>query len=62
MDGMLDLREAAAQLSVAVSTVRRLVISGTIEAMRVGRQLRIAPQQLENYIKNNQLSARRDDE
>jgi len=62
MDGMLDLREAAAQLSVAVSTVRRLVIAGTIEAMRVGRQLRIKPQQLEKYINNNQLSVRRENE
>jgi len=56
------LREAAAQLSVAVSTVRRLVIAGTIEAMRVGRQLRIKPQQLEKYINNNQLSVRRENE
>ena len=62
MDEMLNLHEAARALRVSRMTVYRLVSAGTLAASRVGKQLRIAPQQLENYIKNNQICMRSGDD
>ena len=62
MDGMIDVRQAARQLAVSVSTVRRLVRAGDIAALRVGRQLRIEPHDLETYINTNQVIVRKTDD
>ena len=44
------LEEIADILRVSVETVRRLIISGDIEAKRVGRQYRISQENLNKYL------------
>ena len=44
------LEEVADMLRVSVETVRRLVLSGEIEAKRVGRQYRISQENLNKYL------------
>ncbi len=47
---LLSLAETSERLSVSVSTVRRLVSSGLLPAVRVGHQLRVDPDELERYV------------
>ena len=44
------LEEVADMLRVSIETVRRLVLSGEIEAKRVGRQYRISQENLNKYL------------
>lgn len=50
---LLRLTEVAGRLDVSLPTVRRLVADGSIQAVRVGRILRVRPQDLETYIQSS---------
>jgi len=46
---LLSMSEVAEHLGVSTRTVMRLIKSGAIAASRIGRQIRIAPQDLEAF-------------
>lgn len=47
---LLTLREVATQLRLSEKTVRRLVARGDLLALRLGRSLRIAEDDLRAYL------------
>ncbi len=49
----LTVGEVAAQLRVSTMTVYRLINSGAIPAVRVGRSFRLRPEDLEFYLARN---------
>jgi excisionase family DNA binding protein len=50
IDALLTPSEVADQLQVSLRTVRRLIDTGKISALRVGRLIRIRPAALEAYL------------
>jgi excisionase family DNA binding protein len=46
---LLTVGEVAARLRVSPVTVRRLIKSGTLEAVRIGRLVRVAPEAVADY-------------
>lgn len=50
---LLRLTEVADRLDVSLITVRRLIKDGQIQTVRVGRILRVRPQDLEAYIQSS---------
>lgn len=48
---LLKVKEVADRLSVGISTVYRLIRSGEIPSINIGRLLRIDQEDLELYIK-----------
>ena len=42
--------DAAAFLGVSTTTIKRLIAAGKLEALRVGRQVRIRPEALERFM------------
>lgn len=53
---LLDYDESGRLLDVSGRTVRRLVASGDLPAVRVGRQVRIRPEDLAAYVAQLQQS------
>ena len=49
-DQLLTLQQVADRLQVSTSTVRRLVAAGRLKAVRIGRNLRVRPEDLSKYI------------
>lgn len=49
---LLRVREAAAGLSVSVRTIWRLIASGELAAVRIGRSVRITRDSLSTFIEN----------
>lgn len=49
-DQLLTLQQAADRLQISMSTIRRLIKAGKLQAVRIGRNLRIRPADLEAYI------------
>jgi len=49
-DQLLTLQQVADRLQVSMSTVRRLVDAGKLKAVRIGRNLRVRPEDLSKYI------------
>lgn len=47
---LYDVKDVASLLGVSVSTVRRLVRAGEVPAMRIRRQLRFDPRDIEAYL------------
>jgi excisionase family DNA binding protein len=47
---LLTVAQAAAILSVSERTVRRLIASGTIRGIRIGRSVRLEPRDIEQCI------------
>jgi len=47
---LLTIREVAAQLGCSTKTVRRLITSGTLRAVRLGRDWRIDDLDLRAFI------------
>jgi excisionase family DNA binding protein len=47
---LLNVRSVADRLSVSEKTVRRLIESGRLPAVRVGGQVRIDPDELEAWL------------
>jgi len=43
---MLDIRQAAKELSVCEKTIRNLIKSGKIKAVRIGRLIRINEEEI----------------
>ena len=52
-DRLLKIADVALRLAVSVSTVRRLIEAGELKTVRIGRALRILPDDLEAYIDNS---------
>ncbi len=50
---LLKLEEVCERLKVSMSTVRRLIDRGDLVAVRVGRNLRVRPADLEAYIERS---------
>ena len=48
---LLSLREVADMLGVSIRTVRRFIDNGDLVAHRIGGQLRVAPADLEVFLK-----------
>ena len=49
-DQLLTLQQAADRLQISMSTIRRLIKAGKLQAVRIGRNLRVRPADLEAYI------------
>lgn len=47
---LYTVREVAAALGVHPETIRRLIHDGRIDAVRVGRVLRVEPRELERFL------------
>jgi excisionase family DNA binding protein len=47
---LLTPKEVADRLQVSIRTVRRLITSGQLKALHIGRLLRITPAALEAYV------------
>lgn len=54
---LLTVGDAAALLRVSARTVRRLVGRGELAALRVGRQVRVAPADLSAYLRRGPAGA-----
>ena len=52
-DRLLKIADVAKRLAVSVTTVRRLIAAGKLQTVRIGRALRIRPDDLEAYIENS---------
>lgn len=50
---LLTLRQAAERLQVSMSTIRRRVDEGEIPVVRIGRNIRVRPEDLEEYIETH---------
>jgi excisionase family DNA binding protein len=49
-DGLYSVRQVAHQLGVHPETIRRLIHDGRLEAVRVGRVLRIDPGAVQGFL------------
>lgn len=47
---LLTIAQTAAQLAVSTKTVRRLIERGALRVHRVGRAMRISPEDLRHYL------------
>jgi len=47
---LLTVAEVSDRLQVSIRTVRRLIASEKIKALRIGRLLRITPAALDSYV------------
>lgn len=47
---LLTIEEAARILNVSGRTVRRQIASGSLQALRIGRSVRVSPEALEGYL------------
>lgn len=52
-DQLLTLQQVADRLQVSMSTVRRKVKTGELTVVKIGRNQRVRPADLEAYIKAN---------
>ena len=50
LEPLLTVAQAATILSVSERTVRRLIVSGTIRGIRIGRSVRLRPRDIERWI------------
>lgn len=55
MSKLLTLALVAEQLDVSLRTVERLVARGELAVVRVGRQVRVRPQDLDAYLEAARL-------
>jgi excisionase family DNA binding protein len=53
--GIYDTEELAEILGVHRRTVQRLIVSGELGAIRVGRRLRVTEEQLKAFIQRQQI-------
>ena len=49
-DGLFSVRDVAQRLGVHPETIRRLIHDGRLEAVRVGRVLRVDPQAVQGFL------------
>lgn len=50
-DALLTYRDAAARLTVSVSTVRRLVAGGVLPCVRIGASVRVSESALDRFMR-----------
>ncbi len=53
---MLKLDEVAAKLRVSYHTIRMLISSGKLRAVRVGKSIRVDESDLEKFLGDSELS------
>lgn len=56
MEHLLTPQDVAAQLKIKVATVYAMVKRGDLAAMKLGKQLRITPGELNRYLKSRQTA------
>ena len=54
-DDLVSVRDVAGQLGVHPETVRRLIHNGSLEAVRVGRVLRVPPAALAGFLQRQRI-------
>ena len=59
MDALLSVREVADALGVHPETIRRLIHDGRLDAIRVGRVLRIDRSELDRFIASQRVRPNR---
>ena len=59
MDALLSVREVADALGVNPETIRRLIHDGRLDAIRVGRVLRIDRAELDRFIASQRVRPNR---
>ena len=58
-EGLVSVRDVAAQLGVHPETVRRLIHDGRLDAVRVGRVLRIHRGAVESFLARQRVKPTR---
>lgn len=53
---LLTIAEISESLVVSESTVRRLIRERSLKAIKVGRQLRVRPEDLEAYLRDHEVA------
>ena len=53
MRQLFTKKEVATKLNVSVRTIDRLILSGQIKAYKLGRSVRIAQEQLDEYLQES---------
>ena len=54
-DAMVSMKEAATKLNLSVSTVRRMIGRGELQAVRLGRQVRILPSWIDEQVEDSKI-------
>jgi len=49
---LLAVQETAERLAVSVDTIRRLIARGELPALKVGKQIRLDPSELERWVRS----------
>ena len=55
MDALLSVREVADALGVHPETIRRLIHDGRLDAIRIGRVLRIRRAELDRFLESQRV-------
>jgi excisionase family DNA binding protein len=58
-EGLVSVREVAAQLGVHPETVRRLIHDGRLDAVRVGRVLRVHREAVDGFLARQRVKPTR---
>ena len=53
----MSVENVAKSLDVSETTIKRLISAGKLSAVRVGRQLRISPDDLIKYVNQSKIEA-----
>ena len=53
---LLTIPEVAERLQVSIKTVRRWIVSGDLPTVRLGRQIRIQPKDLDIFLRQRWTS------
>jgi excisionase family DNA binding protein len=56
---LYSVREVADRLGVHPETIRRLIHEGRLDAVRVGRALRVAPRALDGFLERQRVKPAR---
>jgi excisionase family DNA binding protein len=59
-DTMYSVREVAGQLGVHPETIRRLIHDGRLDAVRVGRVLRVHRKAVDSFLARQRIKPSRD--
>ena len=59
-DSLYSVREVAGQLGVHPETIRRLIHDGRLDAVRVGRVLRVHSHAVESFLARQRIKPPRD--
>jgi excisionase family DNA binding protein len=54
---LLTIQETAGRLGLHPQTVRKIIKSGRLKVARIGRSIRIRPDDLEEFIENSQAGS-----